>query len=619
MSSYEITPLLPSFKKISGVSMAALCSVFILTGCELANSYTKQDREKGMEFQDYRDALAPRLPEVDTADLNDQNDIPPLKPYVSSPDGNLRSMPIVSVSLNQTVPLKDALYEIAEQAEYDVEIDPRIRGSIIFTARNKPLDVVMERISDIAGLRYKMEEDFMRIELDTPYHKIYRINYLNIIRENSGSVGNDISVVSGEGGDTGSNFRANNTSKSDFWAELNGNLTQILESNRDANRLLSSRTPQVTAVTAVDQGQIQPVLITEGDVTTGEGAEVQVQAPNVQLQVGVMDDEEDTETTPTNDPFAARFSINQQAGVVSVFAPQRLHKQVADYLNEIEQSVSSQVLIEAKVLEVTLDDRFAAGIDWSQAFSGAKGVIGFDTPGALVRGVIDPLPTPNSNFNASFDFGDIQPVVDAISRFGTVSALSSPRLTVLNNQTAVMNVAENVVYFEIESELETGDVGGPQRTFSTTAKTIPEGVLINVQPSVDRDRQVISLALRPTVTTVTDFVEDPNPDLALAGVISLVPQVNVQEIDSVVNLNNGQAIIMGGLMQDKTTAGQGGVPIVSEIPIFGSLFKNKSDEIEKTELVILLKATIVEGGNTVHNTDKDLYREFSRDRRPFKL
>lgn len=618
MPLYEITPSFTYFKKFSSISIATVCSVFLLTGCELANSYTKQDREKGMEFQDYRDALAPRLPEVDTSRAADQDGIPPLKPYVSSPDGNLRSMPLVSVSLNQTVPLKDALYEIAEQAEYDVEIDPRIRGSIIFTARNKPLDVVMERISDIAGLRYKMEDDFIRIELDTPYHKIYKINYLNIIRENSGSVSNDISVVSGEGSDTGSNFSAKNTSKSDFWSELNGNLTQILESNRDANRLLSSRTPQVTAVTAVDQGQIQPVLITEGDVTGGQAGDVQVQAPNVQLQVGMVDEEE-TATTAANDPFAARFSINQQAGVISVFAPERLHQQVSDYLNEIEKSVASQVLIEAKVLEVTLDDRFSAGIDWNQAFSGTKGVVGFNTPGALVRAVLDPLPSPDSNFNASFNFGDIQPVVDAISTFGTVSALSSPRLTVLNNQTAVMNVAENVVYFEIESELETGDVGGPQRTFTTTAKTIPEGVLINVQPSVDRDRQVISLALRPTVTRVTDFVEDPNPDLALAGVTSLVPQVNVQEMDSVVNLNNGQAIVMGGLMQDNTRATQGGVPILSEIPLFGSLFKNKEDTITKTELVILLKATIVEGGNTVHNTDKDLYREFSRDRRPFKL
>ena len=619
MSAFDFLPTKTVFKKMASSSCLAICSVLLLSGCELTNSHSKIDREKNMEFQDYRDAMAPRLPEVaDKADM--AADVPPLQPHVSMPHNNAKAMPLVSVALNQTVPLKDALYEIAEQAEYDVEIDPRIRGSIIFTARNRPLDQVVGRISEIAGLRYKMEDDFMRIELDTPYHKIYKINYLNIIRENSGSVSNDISVVSGEGSDTGSAFRASNTSTSDFWTEMTTNLQQILDSNRDSNRLLSNNTPQVTAVTQVDQGQIEPVLITEGDVANGQAPEVQVQAPNVQLQVGMVDeDPNNTQLTGTEDPFAARFSINQQAGVVSVFAPERLHNQVAEYLGEIEKSVTSQVLIEAKVLEVTLNDEFAAGIDWSQAFDSGKGLIGFDAPGAVVRGLLDPAPAPDVNFDLSYNFGDITAVVDAVSRFGTVSALSSPRMTVLNNQSAVMNVAENVVYFEVESDTDTGDVGGPVTSFDTEAKTVPEGVLINVQPSVDLDTQTISLAVRPTVTTITDFINDPNPDLATAGVTNPVPQVNVQEMDSVVRLNSGQAIVMGGLMQDKAESVQNGVPVLSEVPVFGTLFRNQNDKIEKTELIILLKATIVDGGNTVHNTDRDIYRTFSRDRRPFKL
>ena len=357
--------------------------------------------------------------------------IPPLQPYIAQPDSNYKPFPLVTISVNQTIPLRDVIYEIAEQAEYDVELDPRIEGSIIFSARNRPLDVVIERISEIAGLRYTFEDDILRVEIDTPYHEIYKVNYLALTRTNESTITNDVSVVSGEGADTGSTFSASNASTIDFWAELETNLTQIVESNRDTARLATSDDPQVS-LAETNPAPVTPLVIdAEGNITAGPS--VEVQPPDAVLNVNQLpDDDEDEFLSDAADPFAARFSLNQQAGLVSVFAPERLHKKVAAYMDALKRSVTSQVLIEAKVLEVTLNDEFAAGIDWNVLnILGGEGAFGFDSqalnavgaPVGFVRGVLTPATVnPQSNFNASFTGNDFTAAIDAISRFGTVQA-----------------------------------------------------------------------------------------------------------------------------------------------------------------------------------------------------
>lgn len=606
----------------SKIKILSICSFLAvsslsLASCELSQNYLKHDRENSMEPQDYRDALAPR--DVPVKNNSNDSDIPPLQSYLAKPDANYKPMPLVSVSVNQTIPLRDVIYEIAKQAQYDVELDPRITGSIIFSARNRPLDQVIKRISNIAGLRYKFEDDMLRVELDTPYHETYKINYLTLTRTNASSISNDISVVTGEGSDTGSSFSASNESVIDFWAELETNLTQILESNRDSNRLATEVDPNVT----VADGSVAPVSPLTMDAN---GNIRESQLPGAVLNINPLPVEEGNSAAASDDeedPFEARFSLNQQAGLISVFAPQRIHEKVASYMDDLKKSVTSQVLIEAKILEVSLNDSFAAGIDWSQIdidLFGGAGALGFGPTAAgltstsgLVRGVLDASGnTLQSNTAASFSRGDFSAAVDALSRFGTVQALASPRLTVLNNQSAALAVAENVVYFEISSEssqTETGII----TTQEAEARSVPEGVLINVQPAIDLDMDRVSMAIRPTITNITTTVPDP------VNVGNFVPQVNVQEFDSVIQVNSGQAVVLGGLIQDKVQSTRNGVPIASEVPFIGALFRNQQDSVEKTELVVFLKATIVEGGNTVHATDKDLYRTFSSDRRPLEF
>ncbi|MAQ70931.1 MAG: hypothetical protein CL565_01930, partial [Alphaproteobacteria bacterium] len=182
----------------------AVMSIVFLSGCELGENYLSEDRATNMDVQDFRDAMSPRQAEFEN--FASTEDIPQLESYVSPVSESLRPIPLVSVSVNQTIPLRDVLFELATQAGYDLELDPRISGSIIFTAKNRPFDIVIERISQIAGLRYEFEDDRLRVELDTPYTKTYKVDYLSLVRNSSSTISNSLSVVSGEEAEAGSSF-----------------------------------------------------------------------------------------------------------------------------------------------------------------------------------------------------------------------------------------------------------------------------------------------------------------------------------------------------------------------------------------------------------------------------
>lgn len=683
-------------------TLLAFSALVPMSACELANNHTKLDRSTNSEVQDFRDALAPREPVV-KGDFN--SGIPDLQPYVAEDTKSNKAMPIVSIAINQSIPIREALFELSKQADYDVELDPRIKGSVIFTARDKPLDVVIDRLCDIAGLRYKFDDNTIRIELDTPFSKNYKVDYLSFIRKNSSSMKTDVTVASG--GDSsssggGSNFSVSTDSTSDFWAELDTNIKQILESNASPSYLKTDEDPAIALTNkpaAAEVGTtVQPLdasALNESTVQSGKqngkdassiapqaGEESFISTPLSIPATGAVQDTESipsTSTAPTSSisptvpqqvdsqaqplspsasvsappttsnsatsptltieslptglstgssgtspnqvEFTPSYSINKQAGIVSVYANERQHKQIAEYLDTLKKTSTSQVLIEAKVLEVSLSDEFSTGINWNILDNIGE----FSLSGSFAK--------PNfvssaANANiVSFGYSgtDLTSFVNALSHFGTVHALASPRVTVLNNQSAVLNVAKNRVYFKIDlTRTEGTTTSTPTTDVESEVKTVPEGVLINVIPSIDLDNKTISMQVRPTVTRVVGTEPDPAVAYIAAQsdieIESNIPVVNVQEVDSVLNMKSGDMMVMGGLLQDTSTNAQEGVPVASEIPVLGALFRNQSDQVKKTELVIFIKATILgTAPESIHQTDRDLYRTFGQDRRPHKL
>ncbi|MFH1157890.1 MAG: type II and III secretion system family protein [Pseudomonadota bacterium] len=579
---------------VTGITLSAAA----LGSCNLAKNQMVFDRAAEKDIQDYRDALAPRPQPAGEA-----TEAPEFQPIISTPEELRLPSPLVTVSVNQTVSLRDLMFELAEQAGVDLEMDPQVRGSIIFTAKERPFNEVVDRICEMSGLRYSFLNEVLRVEIDRPYVKNYKVDYMNVDRKSSSGISTSISVGSDAtagSSNSGSNSKIDNTYAGDFWKELDEGLKQILTASDTYLSLATLADPVATPVPAYVPPP-PPVDPNNPDAPPPPPAATTPPSLNVSVPSA------SSEPLIPNAP--ATYSISKQSGIVSVFASERQQRQVQKFIDTLRRISMTQILIEARVLEVTLTDEFATGIDWGNInLTGLVAIQGsFESPD---------FATPSTNiFRTNLDLGTgFKPVINALSRFGTVRALSSPRVTVMNNQPAVVNVTNNKVYFEITTtQTPSAIVGGdPTITRTGTTKTAPEGVLMNVVPTANLDTGEIILVVRPTVSKISDQVDDPVND----G--NKIPELSVQEIDSIVKMQSGQTLVMGGLMKDQNLVSQEGIPILGDVPLIGSLFRNHGDMIQKNELVIFLKATIVPGAN-VDELDRKLYKSFGMDRRPTRL
>ncbi len=478
---------------------------------------------------------------------------------------------LVSISVTDTVPIRSVLLELARAAEVDLELDADIDGGIIFTAHNKPFIEVVDRIANMANLRYSFKNGVLRVELDRPYHRTYRIDQIAALRDSASSIDISTDVFSAVGDSQTSNGSAasiNQSSTGDFYTELEDNIRQIL----------------VNTTPSIDIQEIQ-LASTQSDTETDAAA-----------------------TTTTDDTEA--FSLHRQGGLLSVYATQRQHREIQDYLLELLRQVSSQVLVEAKVLEVNLNDEFRSGINWAAVADALRGTVT-----AAVTTGSSLFAQGGDVVGVAYNGTDVNGVLSLISRFGTTRTLANPRLAIGNNQPAILKVAQNQVYFTITFEEETTDFGTTQ-TFDSQLNTVPVGLVMVVQPSINLEEDTVTMSLRPTLSRIIGFVDDPAVSLASNNtVVSQVPITEVREMDSIVSAHSGEVVIMGGLMQEISANDSAGVPGFQDVPWVGNLFKSNDDDREVIELVIFLKATIVEAP-VPDSADIDLYSTFAIDPRP---
>ena len=580
-------------------SFRALLMVSALTAVSACASQQYHDADAKLKRDDFRtlnkppaaaqapaaapQAAAPAIPQPLPVAAK-APPVPQLYPVLATPQPPaILPNRSVSLSVTEDVPLKDVLFELARQAEVDIEIDPRIEGGIVFSARNRPLMTVIDRISKLAGLRYTAADNTIRIELDEAYLVKYDLPFLSLVRNTQGTIGINTQVVSpggtgGTGGDTASKVQVSTESLADFFGELDASLKGIL-ANTNPRGLK-------------DQGEkASPVL------------------------------------------------MNRQTGIVTVFGNSAQQEAVKTYLDALRQAASTQVLIEAKVVEVALSEQYNAGINWQTVFSKAGvGVLG----GGVNFGVgplLDLGATLNdaqrrqavqnaaastslqNRANFAFGGGDLSAVVSLVEGFGTTRTLSSPRITVMNNQTAIMKVAENEVFFEVRAEREENseDPSRSRLNVDSTIRTIPIGLVMAVHPSINAQADRVTLTLRPTITRVTRFASDPAPRLISNGTIeSNIPVVEVREVDSVLQLQSGEVAVLGGLMQERARNNDNGLPGISKVPVVGNAFKQREENSQLTELVIFLKAEIIRAPR-IAPADVRLYQNFTKDPRPLSF
>ncbi|MDH5536709.1 MAG: type II and III secretion system protein, partial [Betaproteobacteria bacterium] len=191
---------------------------------------------------------------------------------------------------------------------------------------------------------------------------------------------------------------------------------------------------------------------------------------------------------------------------------------------------------------------------------------------------------------------NISATVRLLQEFGNTRVLSSPKLMALNNQTALLKVVDNIVYFEITAQTTTSTTGPSLTTFNTTPKTVSVGVVMGVTPQINEDGRV-SLTVRPSISRVLRFKNDPNPSLCDANrtncIASPVPEVQTREMESVLQVGSGQTVILGGLMQEDVSRSREQLPGADSLEAAGEAFRFRNERAAKTELVIFLRPTVV--------------------------
>lgn len=304
--------------------------------------------------------------------------------------------------------------------------------------------------------------------------------------------------------------------------------------------------------------------------------------------------------------FEGTVISNRESGTISVMTTSAAHENIQRFVDSVMGSARRQVLIEATVAEVALNDEFQAGVDWSRIAVGD----GWSLEQSTLAGALGTAPFTSATYVNSNSDRDISGAIKALDTFGEVSIMSSPKIMALNNQTSILKVADNTVYFEIDVEPAViSDGVATDAVINTNVKTVPVGFVMNVTPFITADDEVL-LNIRPTITRILRFVNDPNPALADAGVESLIPEIQVREMESVLRVSSGNTAVIGGLMQDTASRDDRGLPGLHDAKGFGILFGSKEREFEKTELVIFLRPRILDNANI--DTNLSDFKKFLR-------
>jgi general secretion pathway protein D len=285
-----------------------------------------------------------------------------------------------------------------------------------------------------------------------------------------------------------------------------------------------------------------------------------------------------------------KIIVNRESGIIAVKASAKQHEQIKGFIDQVLDSVQRQVLIEATIAEVKLSDRYQAGIDWSLVTSDPNTTATQD----LLGGNLGQTPFFSFNIAETVNGNPLNVTLKALETFGDVKVLSSPKVMAINNQSALLKVVDNEVYFTIDVEAVPGSVNQNSTVaIDTNVNTVPVGLVMAVTPFID-ENEVVTLNVRPTISRIISFVTDPNPALAEAEVVSEIPVIQVREIESVLKIENGDTAVIGGLMQDAIEKNTTGIPILSSIPFLGALFRYQDDKYVKSELVIFIRPIVTQ-------------------------
>jgi MSHA biogenesis protein MshL len=455
--------------------------------------------------------------------------------------------------------VRDVLMAFARESSYNIIVDPEVSGKITVDLKKVTLSRALDSLLKPLGLDYKQEGRFILVVKPKMETRMYNLNYLAVNRSG-------ISVVRGSGG--------------------------AGPSTTTTSGGVATQTSGTTVVSEVKSEEI-----------TNLWNEIEGRDKD-----GKLDDKVKTGLRALLSEKGS-LAVNKLACTLMVTDLPRNLDVVEKFLQQVERTVNRQVIIEAKILEVTLNDRFQMGIDWRFLPQMASAGFGWGGNQNLTgtTGTIPPswqVPPATTGLQAGIATLQFAAMVDLLSQQGQVNVISSPRVSTLNNQKSIIKAAVEEVYFEISISTSTG---GPP-IITATPRNVTIGVILNVTPQIDDDGNIL-LDIQPSVTEeVTRRTQQVGVTTNNQAINTEAPVVSVRQAQTVARVRDGQTIVIAGLIRERKRNQDTGIPGLMDIPLLGYLFRNTAEVKEKSELVIMITPKIYGASQILDFTRQDLQR-----------